>query len=792
MKVAYFLTHPIQYQSPLIRRLIASGIDLHVYYASDSTSRSYYDPGYSREVKWDVPLLDGYEYTVLNAEPASGSRRAQIRSYSDQIDRALSERPADVWWLHGWHHPLVVAAWKLARQHGAAIMMRGETSMQSVRGGMMGRLLHRWYYTRAFRELSLCLATGTLNQRLYLRYGVKPQKVFLMPHAVDNEFFQQRVAEAKPQREALRERLGLESDSVVLLYCGRLSEEKDVTTLIAAMALLKVRGTKQTLLIVGDGPQMASLKAQAEAGATGQVHFLGFRNQTELPALYDLCDVLVLPSVFETWGLVVNEAMNAAKPVIVSDRVGAGADLVKEGVNGAVFRAGNSYDLAEKLVPWITDATRRSAGGTASLAIINKWSLREDTEVFHQALNSLSSQAKARERLRVAFVFTHEIQYFTNVLDELHSRGEVEVMALYANQTKTMLDTGFNRVIAWDNRPAPAFPSVVLAQDSTDSAGDIHGTLRWRVFKELSAFNPDVVHLNGYSAGIQWLAWAWAWLHGRPTLARGDGDTMGGANRTGGTLVGRALSRLFTSRVSHVFYQGEENRKFWLQRGAKPEVMSWIPCVPDNAVYRKPMFVSKEERQAFRAQAGVSEGDVVFLVSGKLDARKRPQDAVAVLAKADDARCKVWFLGSGPMEAELKASAENAGVADRINWWGFRNQTEIPRILQAADALLHPSQQDPWPYSVLEGAMCGLALVLSDQTGSYPDLVTKGGAGLIFECGNLESMAAAMKQMAEDDRRQSFREAALRVSEEYTEARGCEVIEAAALRIEKKGKADSL
>jgi glycosyltransferase involved in cell wall biosynthesis len=387
-------------------------------------------------------------------------------------------------------------------------------------------------------------------------------------------------------------------------------------------------------------------------------------------------------------------------------------------------------------------------------------------------------------KTKVAFVFTHEIQYFTNVLDELHHRGNVDLLSIYANHTQAIIDPGFNRTINWDNRPAPCFPSVVLANRPEKFGGRYSSTWCRGIFRELSRYDPDVVHLNGYSAVIQWLAWLWAVMHRKAIIVRGDGDTLGGARKSGGTRLGRLLARLFTSRARHVFFQGVENKGFWMQRGAKPEAMSWIPCVPDNLIYRKSEFTTAEERQRFRAEAGAGAHETVFLVSGKLDARKRPQDAIEVISKLKDMPCRIWFLGSGPLEKSLQKLAGKLCVSERIHWWGFRNQTEIPKILQASDVLLHPSQQDPWPYSVLEGAMSGLALLLSNQTGSHPDLISRAGAGLIFKCGDLDDLSRVMRQFAFDaEKRAVFRAAAQATSLQYTETCFCEIMEEALLKL---------
>ena len=394
MKIAYFLTHPIQYQSPLIRALVSGGINLHVFYATDSTSRAYFDPGYGREVAWDIPLLDGYEHTVLNQSEPPGSRGRKIALYSAQAEKVLADHTFDAVWIHGWRHPFAVGAWKAARRRGLPIMLRGDTFLGSINASSLKRVAHRAFYTWRFREPALFLAIGTLNRELFLDYGVPGERIVLMPHAVDNDFFQKKAAEARPRREVLRKELGIEPARPVILFCGRLSDQKDPATLIKATGTLASEmTTKPMLLMAGDGPVRAEMEQMARERAPGCVQFLGFRNQTELPALYDLCDVFVLPSQFEPWGLVVNEVMNAAKPVIVSHLVGAAPDLVRPGENGEIFRAGDLCDLRAKLKPWLEDGTLRERGGAASLRIINQWSFAECITSMGEALRRLRDRA---------------------------------------------------------------------------------------------------------------------------------------------------------------------------------------------------------------------------------------------------------------------------------------------------------------------------------------------------------------------------------------------------------------
>ena len=116
------------------------------------------------------------------------------------------------------------------------------------------------------------------------------------------------------------------------------------------------------------------------------IKFLGFKNQTELPGYYDLCDVLVLPSVFEPWGLVINEVMNAGRAVVVSDQVGCGPDLVRPGENGLIFPAGDIAGLRQALLDLTGDPRKCRAMGRKSLEIINRWGFEEDVAGLKQAL----------------------------------------------------------------------------------------------------------------------------------------------------------------------------------------------------------------------------------------------------------------------------------------------------------------------------------------------------------------------------------------------------------------------
>lgn len=377
---------------------------------------------------------------------------------------------------------------------------------------------------------------------------------------------------------------------------------------------------------------------------------------------------------------------------------------------------------------------------------------------------------------RVAWLLTHRIQYFVNLLDELHRRGTVEVLAIYAHETQSFRDRGFGLKIDWDNREETGFPEILLPDSAGRTYGPFLNSRSQHLGRVLEQFKPDFLYLNGYTHAISIQGWWWAKQHRVPFAIRCDGDTLT-EKVAWKSAIRRQLVSFITRDARAVTYQGRENKKFWQENGAREKQLVWVPCVSDSQVFRVQAFDGEEERQSFRAEAGASAEEVVFVVSGKLIPRKRPADAIRAIARCSQSPVKLWFLGSGDLEGELKTLAQELSVTDKICWWGFRNQSEIPAILQAADVLLHPSQADPWPYSILDGAISGLALLLSDKTGSYPDWMADPPAGRVFECGNIEQLSQEIAALTDRVQLQAYKQAAATRASHYTETTFCEIFE---------------
>ncbi len=393
LRLAYLVTHPIQYQAPLLRRLAQEpGLDLTVFFCSDFTTKKFLDPAFGRVIDWDVPLLEGYRHEFLRA--LGGRERVSFwRPFNYGLGRSLKEGRFEVLWIHGynrWFHWL--AMWS-AKRLGLKVLIRDEATLVSARRNIGKRVLKAGFFKGLNRLVDGFLAIGSLNREYYRHHGIPEEKIFWMPYAVDNGFFQTEARKAGARREEWRRELGLAPGRPVILFLSKLEPRKRPADLLAAYIHLTRKAAPAAppyLLFVGDGEQRRPLEELAREMRLEGVRFLGFKNQTELPAYYDLCDVFVLPSVAEPWGLVVNEAMNAGKAVIVSDQVGCGPDLVRNGENGYTFPCGDISALAAALQRVLADPVHCRHLGQKGREIISQWGFEEDLRGLKNALAHLT------------------------------------------------------------------------------------------------------------------------------------------------------------------------------------------------------------------------------------------------------------------------------------------------------------------------------------------------------------------------------------------------------------------
>lgn len=392
VRLAYLVSHPIQYQAPLLRRIAQEpDIDLTVLFGSDHSVRGYRDEGFGVSVKWDVPLLEGYHSTFLprlrdtqTVGPMSPINRGLLR----HLRPGPGMRGYDALWVHGYASVNALHGMLVAKALGIPVLLRAESWLRD-RGRSDFKLALKHLFFSDLRHLvSAVLPIGTLNSQYWTHYFGPEIPQFHMPYAVDNAYFASRAREAASSRALLQAELGLEPQRPVILFASKLQTRKHCDHLITAFAKISpCIHPSPYLVIVGDGEERAALEQQAAAsGLAHSIRFCGFRNQSELPRFFDLCTVFVLPSRHEPWGLIVNEVMNAARPAIVSDDVGCAPDLIRDGQNGATFPAGDIDALVSKLHDMLSIPERAEFMGQQAATRIAQWGFEQDIQGLRRAL----------------------------------------------------------------------------------------------------------------------------------------------------------------------------------------------------------------------------------------------------------------------------------------------------------------------------------------------------------------------------------------------------------------------
>lgn len=385
-KLAILNTHPIQYFAPLYKRLANEhNIELTVLYCSHWGVNEYIDPQFNTVVKWDIPLLEGYNYKFLKNLRKTEDVNKFFNLINLEIINDLIKNKYDFLWINGHNNFTNIVAVLTAKFIGTKLLMRADTQL-NVERSKIKKLIRKPVMKAFYKLFSGFLYIGTRNKEYYEYIGVPGSKLFLAPFTVDNDFFIQKIKQANTDKLGLLKKYGLDNHSLNILYASKLMKRKNPIDLLKSFEIIKKKFENVNLIFVGTGEEEENLKNYVGKNRIADVYFLGFLNQSELPEVFALSDVFVLPSINEPWGLVINEAMCAGLPIIVSDVVGAVPDLLREGINGYSFEAGNIEQLAEKLYLILSDDNLRISMGEKSREIISKWSYNECIQGIKQAL----------------------------------------------------------------------------------------------------------------------------------------------------------------------------------------------------------------------------------------------------------------------------------------------------------------------------------------------------------------------------------------------------------------------
>jgi glycosyltransferase involved in cell wall biosynthesis len=392
VKLAIVSTHPVQYNAPLFTLLAASDkFKVKVFYTwSQSQKAAKYDPGFGKNIEWDIPLLDGYDYSFVHNtsnEPGTHHFKGII---NPGLQNEIEQWQPTALLVYGWSF---VSHLKCIRyfHNKIPVLFRGDSTLLDEKPGIrriIRRLFLKWVYTK----IDYALYAGINNKHYFLEHGVPPHRLIHCPHAIDNTRFYDNTGGCQQQAEEKKAKLGITQNDLVILFAGKLEVKKKPLFLLELAQQIKDERLK--FLVVGNGILEKEMKEKA-AGDT-RIQFIDFCNQSQMPVMYRTADVFILPSQGpgETWGLAANEAMASGLAVMLSAKAGGAADLVQENVNGIVFEPADVQKCTELISRLLNDKNLLIQMKAASRRIISGFTYRQTIEAIEKLMCGINTSSE--------------------------------------------------------------------------------------------------------------------------------------------------------------------------------------------------------------------------------------------------------------------------------------------------------------------------------------------------------------------------------------------------------------
>jgi glycosyltransferase involved in cell wall biosynthesis len=776
VRLTAVLTHPIQYYAPWFRHIHAHApqLALSVVYAIQPTPAQQ-GAGFDVPFEWDVPLTNGYESVIVRA--ARPGDRIDTGAFSGvdvaEIGAAIAATKPDVVLITGWYSKTLVRALAACRRLGVPVLFRGDSHLQSGPTGWRRPLwvAKTWTLLRMFAGY---LSPGTRVDEYLARFGVPDHRVFRVPHGVDNDLFAQSAAAcwAPEARAAARLEIGIDPAAFVVLFAGKLVADKRPLDVVRAAARTSA---PTTVMVAGSGPVESTIRDEA-ARLGVDVRMLGFVNQTALGRAYAVADCLVLPGA-ETWGLVVNEALAAGLPVVVSDAVGCAPDLVHEWVTGSRYRLGDVAELAEAIdgvrqrLP-VTDAVRaqcRAAVATSDVATMTSGLVRACRSVIRHSPGPEPDWQAAPLRAVAC-------------CGDMVIAGGLERMTFEVLRVMSERGIPSHAIVnGWENfRITP----LADASGSSWSVGPYWYPLRRRALTPLSLLRmivevmrvsadllrvarrvqPTHVLLPEFEAILRnWPALALLRARGVQVIARQ------GTAPPNGRFYGYLWRWILDPVVDRYIANSAFTRRGLLAHGIAATKVEAI----DN--------MSPRRRPAASPVTGRIPGRIIFIgqiIPGKgLDAlidalaivRKRGVVATLDVVGDMDGWESPAYAGHRRTISALAARTELAGA---VTFLGYRE--DIPALLARSSVHCCPSRpelNEAFGLVVLEAKMAGVPSVVT-RSGNLPDMIAHRQDGWICERADGEAIADGLEFfLRRPDELAAAGHAARQSADNYSEAR---------------------
>ncbi len=344
-RLAIITSHPIQYNAPWFKLLAErKKLAIMIFYTWGQLEQdAKYDPGFGENVAWDIPLLEGYDFTfVKNTATKPGTHHFK-GIVNPTLNKEIEEWTPDAILVFGWSFYSHLKCLRFFHQK-IPVLFRGDSTLLDEDIGIK-KILRRLFLKWVYSHVDIAMYVGLNNKEYFLSHGLKPGQLLYAPHAIDNNRFAQPDDIYQAGADILKKNAGIQKEDLVLLFAGKLEKKKNPLFLIRLLKLVDDKRVK--IIFVGTGELMETM--QSAAAADDRILLMGFKNQQQMPVMYRVADLFVLPSAGpgETWGLALNEAMASGKAVIATNKTGGAINLIDEGINGLIIDLKNNDKILQ-------------------------------------------------------------------------------------------------------------------------------------------------------------------------------------------------------------------------------------------------------------------------------------------------------------------------------------------------------------------------------------------------------------------------------------------------------------
>lgn len=357
-------------------------------------------------------------------------------------------------------------------------------------------------------------------------------------------------------------------------------------------------------------------------------------------------------------------------------------------------------------------------------------------------------------RRRVGFLHTHPIQYhapFYRFVNE--SSEQLEAVPLYLSDwgVTAGYDAGFGQSLAWDRDLITGTNAVFVGDAQGRTLERLHRIVVPQVWRAVRDNRLSALTLYGHAVPSNYLALLAAKADRIPVLYRSDANPLVRSPSRARRVGRQAYLHAFYRAIDGFLVGGLRNGQFYRQMGVPDRKLFPMPLAIDNDAFASASAIDPAERREIRARHGIADELPVVLFASKLQRRKRADDMISAAFALHDAgvRYHTLIVGSGETEQALRARAATRPEVS-IQFGGFANQTELPRIFGASDVFVLPSEQEPFGLIINEAMAAGLPIMTTRDVGAAPDLVRPGENGLTYAAGDIPAMAAGLKTLLDD------------------------------------------